>query len=324
LFLTFKKKKALFYQGSYAGEEELLAHYLTNLNANYEHDFLVPTGQQIFLDEGFWEEFVKSSHAKAQEKADRISYVWDNIINTFINHIVGNTLYYGVPLDQGLAHYDKQLSLLAQLSRFHRRIFAKSLLTFLSQPVTSDQNTIVRTIKPTELKDTYYVFLTLKQSPLLAEDEYRKSRMIALEIYCKATKERNPNAQDIIGYATEPGLFTESRSEDLLYFDARVWNPEHDPNWGEIKRSLDIASSGELKRYEIHEDEYPTSKTTRINFEDFHVDFQPRESKQGTTVAAKKSNKKSIKKGNTKLIAKAQKKKKGSRAARVRQRKRNS
>ncbi len=44
--------------GTAVGEEELLALYLSNVDGQQEHDFMVPTDvTKVFVDEGRWEDF---------------------------------------------------------------------------------------------------------------------------------------------------------------------------------------------------------------------------------------------------------------------------
>jgi hypothetical protein len=73
--------------------------------------------------------------------------------------------------------------------------------------------------------DPYYIFLLLPKPDNVSEDEYREKRSAVLEAYCLVVKHKFPNAEDIIGFATESGR-REYGSEDLLYFDARQWNEE--------------------------------------------------------------------------------------------------
>jgi hypothetical protein len=82
-----------------AGEEDLLAYYLKNMNEQDEHDFVIPShvdGQitHLVFDEGHWEEFSQSPERKAQISADRVSYVWDRLIEVFSKHVLEDTQYF--------------------------------------------------------------------------------------------------------------------------------------------------------------------------------------------------------------------------------------
>jgi len=66
-----------------AGEEELLSHYLKNLNREGDHDFVVPSnlemGTGLAFEEGLWTKFQKSEQRILQLQADKKSYIWDNL-----------------------------------------------------------------------------------------------------------------------------------------------------------------------------------------------------------------------------------------------------
>lgn len=53
------------------------------------------------LEEGFWEGFASSPERRAQIEADKISFVWDELIEKFSFHAMTGVqhLISGVPLD---------------------------------------------------------------------------------------------------------------------------------------------------------------------------------------------------------------------------------
>ncbi len=64
-----------------AGEEEMLASYLRNVNEQEEHDFEIPKDTNgVAYPEGIWDEFQKNPQRKAQKEEDRISYSWDSLM----------------------------------------------------------------------------------------------------------------------------------------------------------------------------------------------------------------------------------------------------
>ena len=78
-----------------AGEEELLAYYLTHLNAHGEYDFAFEdTANMLMFDQGLWHDFENSSERKSQIKANEISYVWDDIIERFTHHFLQGTSHF--------------------------------------------------------------------------------------------------------------------------------------------------------------------------------------------------------------------------------------
>lgn len=99
-FVSYLSKKELFLRSGMsvmsAGEEELLAYYLKNVNEQDEHDFVLPKENinMISLDESFWENFKINPQRIAQKEADKVSYFWDHLIETFAKHAQEGTEYF--------------------------------------------------------------------------------------------------------------------------------------------------------------------------------------------------------------------------------------
>jgi uncharacterized protein YecA (UPF0149 family) len=74
------------------------------------------------------------------------------------------------------------------------------------------------------------------------------------------TKLMYPDAQDIVGIATETGADNEGRSEDAFYFDARDWGDEEQAEAKKLQQEL-----GLLTNVTLHRDvelEYPRVRPT--------------------------------------------------------------
>ena len=80
-FTAYLTKKEIAFRSSQmvsaAGEEELLAWYLTRTNEHGEHDFAFPPDKHgVLLTEGLWELFEKAPQRRAQVQANEVSYSW--------------------------------------------------------------------------------------------------------------------------------------------------------------------------------------------------------------------------------------------------------
>jgi hypothetical protein len=205
------------------GEEELLAFYLKKLDENEEHDFILPKENidAFMLEEGFWEDFVNSTQRKSQLEANQISYSWDALIETFNKHILDDTQYYAYP--GGATNQEKTVKFLARENRTRRRMLIKAFYELLAKTPTAKRG--ARVIAPSYKGDPYYVFLLLPKLNDQQDSEYREMRRGFLQSYCMVVKHKFPDAEDIIGFATESGR-REHGSEDLIYFDARQWTEE--------------------------------------------------------------------------------------------------
>jgi SEC-C motif len=224
-YLTKKERfmtsgKAIFV----AGEEELLAFHLKDLNSDGEHDFIVPADMDgLGIEEGIWEEYLSSPERRSQVQADSVSYLWDDLIEQFNTHILHGTQYY--TSHPGVESSEQTMRFLAREQRTRRRMLAQNLLNMLETTSTTQRRTQV--VLPSRPGDPYYVFLLLPHLPRISEEDYREGRRYFLEACCLITKLMYPEVLDIVGIATEANPdFTAGRSEDALYFDARNWTEE--------------------------------------------------------------------------------------------------
>jgi len=206
----------------YCGEEDLLANYLLAFQ-NGRHGFSLPADIDVFfLDEGDWVSFQSSPQRAAQLAADRVSYLWDELIEKFNKNILGGTSYGATT--PGVADREKMMRFFAREPRVRRRMLADALLGLLEKIKEPQRGT--RVVLPSNPGDPYYCFLVLPHLFGRPREEYREVRGHLLEALCFVTKLVFPDALDIIGFATETGVETVPRSEDSLYLDARNWNEQ--------------------------------------------------------------------------------------------------
>lgn len=255
-FVSYLEKKEKFILSGRliwaAGEEELLAYYLKYINDDEEHDFIVPSNiKAVSLYEGLWERFTRSTERRNQLKADEISYAWDDLIEKFAFHILENTQHFSS--HPGIRDQEKILRFLAREPRTRRRMLSHSIHDLIWRTPDSSLRA-VRVIAPSRPGDPYYIFLLLSHLKNLSYEEYREFRRQLLGAYCQVVKLKFPDAQDIVGLATETGRDAE-RSEDALYFDARNWTDEEQ---AEAQRLHDEGGLlNETRMFASTEKEYP-------------------------------------------------------------------
>jgi hypothetical protein len=209
--------------GMAAGEDDLLARYLENMNADGEHDFALPAGfDQVLIDEGHWSSFESSPQRRARLQANEVSYVWDRLIETFSQHMLAGTQYHSTHGE--IRHGEKILRFLARESRTRRRMLAQSVHELIAKTPTRNIRAS-RLILPLRPGDPYYIFVLLPHPDNIPYDVYRKVRRELLTAYCLVVKLKHPQAMDIVGIATETG-WGDRRSEDAMYYDARVFTKE--------------------------------------------------------------------------------------------------
>lgn len=264
-FVRYLTKKEQFIQSGLliaaAGEDDLLAFYLKDLNEDGEHDFVMPSDMShkvdgIVIDEGFWEVFNQRPERQAQIEANRISYSWDALIETFNKNILGNTQYR--TSHPSIDSSERIMRFLAREPRTRRRFLAGSLLELIRK--TSLKMRATRVILPSEEGDPFYVFLLLPHLEGVPYEEYREVRGAFLEACCMVTKLRFSHAQDIIGIATETGL-GKHRSEDALYLDARIWTSEQEAEAKSLQKDLGLLTGTEMFHNTINE--YPDPRALK-------------------------------------------------------------
>src|SRR5258708_6884281 len=188
-FVSYLTKKERFMTSgqaiSVAGEEELLAFYLKDINSDGQHDFIVPAGADaLCIQEGFWEEYLFSPQRRSQVQADSVSYFWDRLIEQFNTHILNGTQHY--TSHPGIESSEQSMRFLARESRTSRRMLAQILLNILETTPTTQRRTSV--ILPSRPGDPHYVFLLLPRLPGVSEEDYRQGRRHFLEACCLITK----------------------------------------------------------------------------------------------------------------------------------------
>ena len=238
-----------------AGEEELLARYLSKTDSDRLHDFIVePDVDVIAYGEGFWDDFCRNPQRIAQIEANEVSYTWDRLIETFNKNILGGTLY--KTSHPGFDHQEKMLRILAREPRTRRRMLSEAILGLIKK--TPKDQPFTRSVPSLYPGDPSYIFLLYPRDESLSEEEYRIRRGDILAAYCQVSKLKWPDTQDIIGIATETG-FGPERSEDIVYYDARTWSPEDEIQAKEFQDKLGILKSPQI--YGGSTREYPRVRT---------------------------------------------------------------
>lgn len=238
-----------------AGEEELLGEYVKRLNADGDHDFIIPEGTtHVLLAEGTWEKFLQSDERKAQARANEVSYSWDLLIEKFLHHMMAGTQYSSS--SPKIREQEKSFRWLARENRTRRRMLARALLGLLRQ--TPRNYRASRVLKPSRPGDPYFVFLLLPYYQALEEADYRAARSQLLKEYLMVAKLHYPDVQHIVGIATETLGRDDYRSEDCVYLDATEWNVDLERSARKSKADLGIFTN--VRTFAGREQEYPVDK----------------------------------------------------------------
>jgi len=270
-FITYLTKKELFFRDNeevvVLGEENLLASYLSNMNDDNEHWFLQNSFDTkeitgiVFLDD-HWESFYNNRLRIAQLEANRISYMWDELVEKFIYHVTtGTSAYLSHP---NIREQSLMFQILAKENRTKRRYLAQAFMTALQEALQN--NKFTRTIVPKTNNEPYYLFLILSHNKSCSDDtQYRAVRRDVLEKYLYLTKNRYPDAKDIVGIAIN-SLSDDSCSEDIMHLDAQIWTDEDALRAKDSEKWLnDMGLIGKRKMHTSTVSEYPDKKNQFSN-----------------------------------------------------------
>ena len=234
-----------------AGEEEVLAYYLTHINVEGKHHIEVPEGKNgVLIGTGYWEEFINSEERKKQVHANGVSYLWDQLIERFSQHIVGVTQYYAS--HPGVGGSELIMRFFARETRTRRRMLSLALIDLMRRTPSSHRAT--RIISPSNAGEPYYLFLLFPRIDGVSYESYRERRQRFLEDCCVAAKSILPAARDIVGFATETERDPDN-SEDAVYLDAREWTDSSQEEAESLRQHRGLFVN--LTRFEGTVNEYP-------------------------------------------------------------------
>lgn len=170
----------------------------------------------VAFPEGDWKTYAKSAQRTAKREADKVSYLWDSIIEHQSNFIRAGTAK--TLLDQSPQRVDHEriVRAMAHQNRLARRQCGADLHYVLSRD--EPQGVFTRVHIQGSPPTRAFVFLAAKRHPEMSYDEYRESRLHYLTTYCHAIKVDMPSLQEAIGVSAEP--FSEGESSfEFIYVD---------------------------------------------------------------------------------------------------------
>lgn len=271
-FTHYLRKKETFLRSSRPiavdGEEDLLAIYLQTMNDRREHDFVIlpeATGS-LTITGPFWNDFSASPQRLAQLEHDAISYSWDLLIEAFNHHAWQGDqldLYDDEPTAHAVnvAETERVTRFMAREPRTRRRMLATDLNQLVAKTAANARGILV--VTPSNSGDPYYAFLAFPGwegtwTGVVTEGylHYRRIRGHVLHSLMLTVKLEFPDAEHIVGIATESGLEAYPRSEDCGYIDASDWCDHLQRQAVARQAELSLLKTVNIGRKIIHE--YPS------------------------------------------------------------------
>ncbi|WP_141693751.1 hypothetical protein [Cupriavidus alkaliphilus] len=211
------------------GEEELLAFYLKQARRLPE----VPEGALAVIGEGEWKKFKSSRPYRKQLKARKISYLWDDIIEYQISHILAGSAY-SIDESQSITDMETVLRAMAEEPR-HMRTHLGAVL-HRARKIGRSGKRYATAVKASGSQDRAYVVISLPKPSKVNYDEYREARQYQLVTYAEGCKLRLPQIREVIGIAFEP-YSTKTISVDFMLM--RFHDDVLDASWRiDIERRL--------------------------------------------------------------------------------------
>lgn len=229
-FLTNGPKYVL-----HGGEEDLLATYLVR-----GRSFPSVTGL-LMLEEGIWQNLKERDEYKAKKEADKLSYFWDGLIETFNKHIMAGTLEFETELTDA----EVAVRTMASENRLSRRFLGKAYEDFIRN------SNIVRSRMHKSLSGIVYIFLALPHGT------DRRERAEELQLRCFVARGLNQDSNTVVGIATEIYKPNAGFSLDLVFLHKADWTKEDQEKLEQIRSRLGYFVKPRVT--EVHEDEYPSN-----------------------------------------------------------------
>jgi hypothetical protein len=186
------------------GEEELVAFYLKNYDfKRQEHYFpATPEGALVVLREGDWDRLIKSPDYHERSKANKVSYLWDELIEFQNAHILTGRASSLIG-DSSPATHERVMRMMAEENRLSRRALGESI--YRADKVVEIGKRFIRTIVSSSYEGRVYIFLSLPRPADIEHKQYLEVRRgdLLLHAYkCKLTFEK---ISEVVGIAFEPG-----------------------------------------------------------------------------------------------------------------------
>jgi hypothetical protein len=193
----------------YAGEEDLLADYYSNFDSKMKQHFIGTHDTQytgVVIEEGKWQDFIKSDPYERKKLADRVSYLWDDLLQRTTQNALDGTLLG----DGGIYESQSAIFEMAKEPRFSRRVLAEAMQKAI-QGFPEHGGGITRNLSfmPSFYKQTGYVFLQIRHPSIEDYDgAYRPKRQAMLKIACGVAKNKFPHLTKIVSELTRLNLPT--------------------------------------------------------------------------------------------------------------------
>jgi hypothetical protein len=205
--------------------------------------------------EGEWKNFIELEIYKKKKSADKVSYLWDELIQRTCQNSLDGTLRGNATLLKGQSAIHE----MAKEPRFARRTLSELMIQAIRKfPESSQPIMRYLSFAPSFYKEKGYVFLQLKVDKITDyENDYRPMRVAMLEIACGAAKNKFAHLEKVIGIAIDAPKFTRMNSEDFVLMDCSYWPDDLREHYEKENEKWGFFKSANLTLHEMKVTEFP-------------------------------------------------------------------
>lgn len=270
-----KREKLLLNQNllSADGEEDLIALYLKDIGPDGDHDFVSSSGisltknTKIVVQGGSYKTLRSRGEYKRKKAANKSSYLWDRLIETFARNILADTSYIvkGYGEHHSVATREIGLRYMALTPRLERRSHADGIKGAFEK--IGEKDRFFRAMLPPtngNEKTGFFILLVKRKGVLreLLDEDYRVYRTGVTHAYAMNLLRCRRDLERVVGISTEGESSEKLRSEDLIYAEQPAWTDEYEAEIADLAKTHSIFAGGSLDRLEqkqIRPLEYPAS-----------------------------------------------------------------
>ncbi|NPD60461.1 SEC-C domain-containing protein [Klebsiella aerogenes] len=210
-------------------ESDMIQLYYENFDEKNNERSIWPkeliNAENALIDMGGIQRLYSNPSFLAKKDEDKISYFWDDLIESFSFHILnGSAEYtnYEHPIEA-----EPSVRFLAATSRFERRILSMSFKDFYEKALPGQRGTRL-CFDPTNNENAYLFCLVPYHHSFSSKNEYREVRRQMVQDYCAINKHLNRKIKSIFGIGCKtrehgqklsPSFFNEGQDFVLLYGD---------------------------------------------------------------------------------------------------------
>jgi hypothetical protein len=245
------------------GEEDLLATYLTTMaDDESEHTFVqgAKGGElpdTLLVMPGIYELLERSAPYLRRKAADRVSYVWDDLIDRILRH-GAHGLAPGIP-EHTPSELERGIRFLASESRFRRRQLGASIeamtekirpgdsITRLFNSGVEEENVYILSIQAKRQDESLAQYRTFRQQKLFAQ--VRTAKLLAT------------TGKKFVGIAFDsPYKDYAGFSEDVVALEQDVWSKEELAELRRMRRDLNLWAGHRMDYSRFDQFEFPTAE----------------------------------------------------------------